>query len=248
MGDIHGAYKALVQCLQRAGFDYSHDVLIQLGDVVDGYDDVFECVEELLKIKKLIAIRGNHDAWFHDFSTTDFHPFYWTYGGKGTLISYLKHTGSKGMIIPTASGFKTSLNASDIPLAHREFFRHQKPFYIDKEQRCFVHGGFNRAIPFLEQAQSAYYWDRDLWNEAMYFAENGTAAEGFEMKTKFNEIYIGHTPTTNWNTEKPMTALNITNLDTGAGHQGRLTVMDINSKQYWQSDPLKELYEENHRS
>jgi len=48
MGDIHGAYRALVQCLQRSGFDYQYDILIQLGDIVDGHDEVFECVEELL--------------------------------------------------------------------------------------------------------------------------------------------------------------------------------------------------------
>lgn len=56
MGDIHGAYKALEQCLIRSGFDYENDRLIQLGDIVDGYPDAFECVEELLKVKNLISI------------------------------------------------------------------------------------------------------------------------------------------------------------------------------------------------
>ena len=37
IGDIHGAYKALVQCFQRSKFDYSKDRLIVMGDVVDGY-------------------------------------------------------------------------------------------------------------------------------------------------------------------------------------------------------------------
>ena len=36
MGDIHGAYNALLQCLKRSGFDYENDQLIQLGDVADG--------------------------------------------------------------------------------------------------------------------------------------------------------------------------------------------------------------------
>lgn len=34
MGDIHGAYKALQQCLERSKFNYENDKLIQLGDVV----------------------------------------------------------------------------------------------------------------------------------------------------------------------------------------------------------------------
>lgn len=44
-----------------------------------------------------------------------------------------------------------------------------------------------------------------------------------------------------------MRALNILNLDTGAGHSGRLTIMDISTKKFWQSDPLPELYTENYR-
>jgi serine/threonine protein phosphatase 1 len=62
------------------------------------------------------------------------------------------------------------------------------------------------------------------------------------MATAFDEIYLGHTPTTNWQTDQPMKAFNIYNLDTGAGHSGRLTIMDIDSKAYWQSDPMAELY------
>lgn len=81
MGDIHGAYQALLQCLQRAGFDNEKDTLIQLGDVTDGYGQVYECVEALLGIKHLIPLIGNHDDWLGTFIKTDFHPQYWNYGG-----------------------------------------------------------------------------------------------------------------------------------------------------------------------
>jgi serine/threonine protein phosphatase 1 len=40
MGDIHGAYKALVQCLEKAKYDPSADTLILLGDVTDRYPDL----------------------------------------------------------------------------------------------------------------------------------------------------------------------------------------------------------------
>jgi serine/threonine protein phosphatase 1 len=36
-------------------------------------------------------------------------------------------------------------------------------------------------------------------------------------------------------------------MDTGAGHSGKLTIMDIDKKTFWQSDPLPELYPENFR-
>jgi len=57
MGDIHGSLLALKQCLQRSKFNYQKDKLIVLGDIIDGHDDAFECVEELLKIRHLVAIR-----------------------------------------------------------------------------------------------------------------------------------------------------------------------------------------------
>ena len=62
IGDIHGNYKALKQCLERSAFDKENDLLIQLGDVADGWHEVYECVDELLSIKNTIFIKGNHDC------------------------------------------------------------------------------------------------------------------------------------------------------------------------------------------
>lgn len=247
MGDIHGAYKALLQCLERSGFDYENDQLIQLGDVVDGYPQSHECVEELLKIKHLVALKGNHDEWFREFIEIDFHPYYWTYGGKGTLISYLEHAGKKGSYFATGSGFKTSLVSADIPSAHRQFFNDQQLYYIDSKKRCFIHAGFDRHLPFYDQKESTYYWNRDLWTGAMEHKEKASRNEKFVIKTKFKEIYIGHTPTTKWGKDKPIQTFHIINMDTGAGHSGRLTILEVDTKEFWQSDPLPELYAENFR-
>ncbi|WET69090.1 metallophosphoesterase [Sphingobacterium sp.] len=242
MADIHGSYKALVQCLERSGFDYANDVLIQLGDVVDGHNEVYECVEELLKIKNLISIEGNHDVWFNEFIKTDYHPVLWQYGGKNTILSYLKYKEGPKVCISKGGGVKTSLCSSDIPASHRQFFQNQRLYHITEDNKCFVHAGFDRYIDFKEQREQNYYWDRNLWSEALAQKENSITSKDFEMVSEFKEIYIGHTATTNWGTDLPMTAYNIINLDTGAGHSGKLTIMDIDTKEIWQSDPVKELY------
>ena len=39
-----------------------------------------------------------------------------------------------------------------------------------------------------------------------------------------------------------MNRCNVWNLDTGGGYEGRLTIMDINTKEFWQSDNMKTLY------
>jgi serine/threonine protein phosphatase 1 len=58
----------------------------------------------------------------------------------------------------------------------------------------------------------------------------------------FDEIYIGHTPTLNYDMDIPMHACNVWNIDTGAAFSGRLTGMNIETKQYWQTDIVQQLY------
>lgn len=246
MGDLHGASKALKQCLERSAFDLKNDTLIQLGDVVDGFPDVYDCVELLLKIPNLVSIKGNHEDWFLEFIRTGYNPAAWDAGGKATLISYLKLTGREHKIRKAGDGFESVLTPEDIPLTHQKFFESQKPFYIDKENNCFVHGGFNRFQPFDKQDPWNFYWDRSLWEDALTYQilkKKDPDIEPFYNLTKFHEIFIGHTPTLNWNIDKPMHALNIFNVDTGAGHDGKLTIMNIHSKEYFQSDLVGELYE-----
>jgi serine/threonine protein phosphatase 1 len=157
MGDIHGAHKGLMQCLERCNFDPSSDTLIQIGDIPDGFDEVFECVEQLLTINRLISIRGNHDDWLLDFIENGQHPGGWAYGGKGTILSYAKRLDREIKIFSTGNGVrKTSFNPGDIPLHHQNFFKAQKLYHIDEMNNCFVHGGFNRWTAFHGQPAQNY--------------------------------------------------------------------------------------------
>ena len=36
--------------------------------------------------------------------------------------------------------------------------------------------------------------------------------------------------------------VNIWNIDTGAAFKGSLTIMDVDTKEFWQSEPLPNLY------
>lgn len=233
LGDIHGNYRALQQCLERAKFDFISDQLIQLGDVADGYDDVYRCVELLLKVEKLIPIRGNHDLWFAEFIKTGVHPCNWEQSGTFTAYSYLKAAGR-------AEPYHVSdLTPEDIPETHRNFFLNQRFYHIDEQNNCFVHAGFDRTIPFEDQSPETYCWDRSLWKQALasHASNKRNQSENqFKMVTQFREVFMGHTPTINWKTDKPMRAANIYNIDTGCGHGYRLTIMDVSTKEYWQSD------------
>ena len=245
MGDIHGAHRALTQCLERASFDYNNDLLIQLGDVADGFNEVYECVEELFKIKNLIAIKGNHDDWFNRFCETGYHEQHWSQGGKGTVNSYSKYSGKKPNFIASKFfGFNASIDPTDIPENHKAFFRDQVLYHVDTGGNCFVHAGFNRYQSFYDQREETYYWDRSLFLDAMEFEQLKTKIPDihFEIVTHFNKIYIGHTSTIMWKVDQPITAANVVNMDTGAGWGGRLSMVDLDSEELFQSDPVTELY------
>jgi len=251
MGDIHGNYKALMQCLERSGFDYEKDTLIQLGDVVDGHSESFEVVEELLKIKNLISIKGNHDDWFFKWIQTGINPSGWAQGQKATGLSYLTQAKPAWPWMVSnedLSGFTEAIVVTDIPYRHKEFFKNQLSYYRDEENNLFIHGGFNRHFYLKEQIQETFWWDRDLWNAALSFGHmsemEGTPKYKFKMIENFKEVFIGHTTTECWKKTVPMHAANIWNLDTGAGMFGKLSIMNVDTKEYFQSDTGKELYPE----
>ncbi len=253
MGDIHGNHKGLLQCLERSKFNKEEDLLIQLGDIVDGWSYVYECVEELLTIKSLILIKGNHDDWYYQWIQTGKHPEKWAQGGEGTLKSYTHKLGygygknvGNGWDITDNRGFRTGMHPMDIPSNHRQLFQDQIAYHKDSEDNIFIHGGFNRHFPLSEQLAYTFWWDRDLWSQALSYKgmTNGNLEEKpkFKIKEPCKEIFIGHTSTQFWDSNLPMNAANIWNLDTGAGWYGPLTIMDVDTKEYWQSDLTKELY------
>lgn len=220
MGDIHGNYHALEQCLERCAFDQEKDTLIQLGDVVDGYSHAVEVVERLMQIPNLIALRGNHDWWCMNWLVHRQMTHTWVrQRGKSTIEAYQRADVDKD--------------------AHRQFFQNQQNFCVDQQNnRLFIHAGYeNPKGPEYDLNQDVHFWDRELWKTAV-----ASDPEIPDLLKRFDEVFIGHTPTLTLNTDKPLKAANVRNLDTGAGWSGKLTVMDANTKEYWQSDKAEALY------
>lgn len=226
IGDIHGELNKLLQCLKAVKFDYENDLLIQLGDVVDRGPDSFLVVEELLKIKNLIAIRGNHDASFRDaiISGNLSNNILYSQGGNETRHSYVQHCQ------------RSDIGKLVVPDSHREFFLNtQKNYWVDNDNNLFVHGGFNRHNHIDQQeSPNVYYWDRDLFMSALSYKAMKDNTYPFRIKDNFNHIFVGHTPTLYWGIETPITAANITNLDCGSGKGGKLTIFNLDTKEYKQ--------------
>ena len=229
LGDPHGAYKALLQVMERSKFDTEKDTLIVLGDVVDGWSQVFECIQYLAKIPNIILIAGNHDEWAIDYLKRGARPNIWlSQGGQATLDSFMPLT-------------------EDEKKEVYKFFVKRVPFYIDDKKRVFVHGGLNPFIPIEEQDKNEVMWDRDLILKAKMIETNKINlpkhTDKYEKKLGdiYDEIYIGHTSTWSWS-KVPYHACNVWCLDQGAGWYGKLSIMNIDTKEFWQSDCVQDLY------
>jgi len=241
IGDIHGAYKALIQCLQRSNFNYEDDELICLGDVADGWSEVRECFDELLKIKNLTFIRGNHDDWLLQWFKFGRTPDAWlTQGGYASIDSYIKHENYLEIIEP-----------------HKKLLENSVFAHVDKQHRLFVHGGFNWKIDRTEWIANELMWDRHAFETACMWEAYAIThpTDKKDYFKQFEEVFIGHTATNNnvgFRMDKstiPLHVSNLWNMDQGAGWgEGKLSIMDVNTKQFWQSDSVCILYPEEHNS
>jgi serine/threonine protein phosphatase 1 len=60
VGDLHGCRAALMSALNHVQFDFSKDILISTGDLVDRGADSLACLR-LLREPWFFAVKGNHD-------------------------------------------------------------------------------------------------------------------------------------------------------------------------------------------
>jgi len=229
IGDIHGGLKALEQVLQKAGVT-KNDTLIFLGDYVDGWSESAQVITYLIDLceaQKCIFIKGNHDVWCQDWLRTGNAAIKWLrHGGQATLESY------------------TSLNENDKKI-HVDFFERTKYYFVDAENKLFIHAGFTSMHgPEQEFYDTNFVWDRTLWEMAITMDKDMKKDTLLFPKRLmlYNEIFIGHTPTTNYSQDTPMQGGNVWNIDTGAAFKGKLTIMNVDTKQFWQSDILPSLY------
>jgi serine/threonine protein phosphatase 1 len=231
IGDIHGGLLALQQALQRVAIMQT-DTLIFLGDYVDGWSESAATLNYLLTLKETyncVFLKGNHDQLLEE----------WLTGGKDNPL-WLKHGG-------TATVQSYVLVDDETKQKHIKFIQSMPNYLIDNQNRLFVHAGFTSIHgPQTEYQDISFRWDRTLWEVALCLDHRiNIDSNRYPKRLRlFEEIFIGHTPTTNYHTDCPMHCANVWNIDTGAAFTGKVTILDIDSKQYWQSDIVQSLYPE----
>lgn len=229
IGDIHGGLKALEQVLERAKVTVE-DKLIFLGDYVDGWSESPQVLDRLIQLNvshNCIFMRGNHDALLCNWLQESKQNLLWfDHGGEVTVKAYQR--------VSVA-----------VKKTHIEFLKALEDYHLDQKNRLFVHAGFTNmnGVQF-EHFPRLFYWERTLWETALALDKNMNTDDPFYPKrfTLYPEIYIGHTPVSRIGQTVPVNMACVWNIDTGAAFKGPLTLIDADSKEFWQSDPLPELY------
>ena len=232
IGDIHGGLKALLQVLKKINCDENY-TLIFLGDYVDGWSEspaVLDFLIELQKKQPCVFIRGNHDEllldWLLGNNENIDEKLWFQHGGEATVLSY------------------QNINA-ETKERHTQFLKSLQDYHLDDKNRLFIHAGFtNMKGVEHEFFKPLFYWDRTLWETALAIdSQLSKDAITYPLRLKiYNEIFIGHTPVTKIDETIPVNKACVWNVDTGAAFKGKLTIMDVDSKEFWQSDSLPDLY------
>jgi len=230
LGDIHGAFKALKQCLERSEFSLESDRLIFLGDVCDRGSEIVECIDLLLNVKNLISLMGNHDEW----------TMKWLKGEVFDMELWIKNGGQ-----PTYNSYTQTSDFDSLKRRHLDnYYDKLLPYYKDDRNRVFVHAGFDWTGPIEDTAfPSDYYWDRELFRAAVHYHPMNVK---LPVSAPYEEIYIGHSPThrleSRYDGSRPIQFCNVWCMDQGAGWGYKLSMMDIDSKEIFQSDAVDDLY------
>lgn len=230
IGDIHGGLKALIQVLNKLELK-EEDKIIFMGDYVDGWSESAQVVQFLIELSQkfeCVFIKGNHDVWCQNWlkNSQNVNSSWYMHGGKETMESY--------------DGF-----SDEEKKQHLIFFENLPLYHIDIENRLFLHAGFTSLHGVeKEKFQELFYFDRSLWEMLLVLDKNIEKDSMFYPKRiqHYKEIYIGHTPTTNYNEPSPINIANVWNIDTGAAFKGKVTGINIDTKEFYQSDNLPGLY------
>ncbi|MFM1808100.1 MAG: Protein-serine/threonine phosphatase [Bacteroidota bacterium] len=227
IGDIHSGKRGLEQALDRARIQPG-DHLIFLGDYVDAWSEAAETVNFLITLQsnqQCTFLRGNHDDLCLNYLTKAEAPVNWLlHGGQQTKDSY---DGQPKSLVDQHIAFLDSL----------------EDYYLDtSNNRLFLHAGYTnlRGVTH-EYFSKTFYWDRTLWELAQVVESSGSLPLPPRLMN-YKELFIGHTPVSKTELVTPRRAANVWNIDTGAAFKGAVSILDVDTKQFWQSDRVELLY------
>jgi len=237
--NINNSYSGLKQVLDRSEYNENEDTIIFMGDYVDYHSEPLETLELLyalmIRNSRNIFLKGDHDDDLQCYMVDGIEPMHW-YGSGGAV---------------TKKAIDKLKNDEDRFDRIRSFLSKLKPFYMPPDTNdLFIHGGYRNARgPGYEIKESTLYNDVTLWSKGVSWANiNKNKKEGDKdpfprLTSLYDRIITSHVDLLNNHKKlRPCKAANVFNLNTGARGLGRISMINLNTTDFWQSDNMNEIY------
>jgi serine/threonine protein phosphatase 1 len=204
VGDIHGHFRRLEQCLEAVGFDPAVDRLFSVGDLVDRGPHSIEALTWLTK-PWFHAVQGNHESL----------AITCLYGGRLDLDMYRAAGGGWFLDLP-----------KDEQAVFVEHFL-QLPIAMEVQTEAGLIGVLHADSPFADWAElrASLLEDDDpgvrevcQWSRRRLKEGDTGAVEGVRA------LLVGHTPVL-----QAKRLGNVWHLDTGGWASGHFSLMDLAS-------------------
>lgn len=194
IGDIHGHFDQflrLYNTLLQNGLNPETDVVVFLGDHVDGGPQTKQLVDWLIEHKKKHPhwqmLYGNHedlmlDALVYNGRIYNSYDLWWGQGGRETYQSYLP---------PELTAYEKAISQvkDHIPVEHLHFLM-KLPRYYENDKYFFVHAGIPSKISLDDFKKKLDDHDEEAMRQAIWIREE------FLMNTKKDwgkKVIFGHT-------------------------------------------------------
>jgi serine/threonine protein phosphatase 1 len=181
------------------------------------YNGIVWCIETpltnfMVRYKGTCYFTGN--SWAFNWMTTGQELPVWVHqGGYATLRSY-------------------DFDNKNVPESHVKTIETSKIYHIDSQNNFYCHGGFNPKVPIEQQTPDFILWDRTLCK----YAHNRWLQKNPAIIEPYNRIFLGHTSTMFFHSTRPLIMGNVVMMDTGGGDIGKLTIMNVDTLEWWQSE------------
>lgn len=181
IGDTHGEYGALLDVLRQIkddGFEGDHDLLIQLGDIIDGGNRSKQCLG-LLRFTQTHfpdsaeVLLGNHEDLLlrsvgkHE-GQSDFRTW-WYQGGKATHQSYdPDFDETQARFLMGAHGYPTEGYKPPPQLEQDIQWLKERPLYYEDDTLIVVHAGLRPPLPPAANKKRDMLWIREEFFNSGY--------------------------------------------------------------------------------
>lgn len=210
VGDLHGCYTALMDQLNIVNFNFTNDLLISVGDLVDRGQDSLKCLE-LTKESWFKAIRGNHEQMCLEAKLV-----------PEMVNFHCKHGGDWLYKLPNKKQQECLTLCLNLPILLEVNFKGKKYGFVHADIHLNDWQEFKKSIQkndyFTNQNTSTL--QSALWGRSRI--SHGQKNTKYQYVVGIDEIYLGHTVV-----QHPLQFHNCFYIDTGVVFGNKLILKEL---------------------